>query len=271
MFLYSEKLDALAKALAAAQGKFKPIRKTGKNPHFNSHFATYNDLKEGTDEALIENGLSVSHYPISDSGEVGVVTVLLHSSGQFILSRLMMKPSRPGPQEAGSIITYFKRYGRACVLGIEGELDDDGNSESIPNGNSESIPNGNSESIPKEKSQEVRYDYTPAKPTNPVNPAPKQEIRANPAKAGEPISEAQGKRLFALSKSAGWDINEVRDYISLAFGYTSTKEISRGDYETICTTIQNESPQAVMAKFGKQRPNEPSFTDEFPGGDGLPF
>jgi hypothetical protein len=277
MFLYSEKLDALAKALSTAQSQFKTIKKTGVNPHFNSHFATYNDLKDGTDEALAANGLSVSHYPISEAGDVGVVTVLLHSSGQFILSRLMMKPSRPGPQEAGSIITYFKRYGRACVLGIEGELDDDGNSESIP----------------KEKSQEVRYDYKLPPPIivpdggivaqeglqktggYPNWPQPtraqKPEYKANPAKAGEPISEAQGKSLFALSKSAGWDINEVRDYISLAFGYTSTKEISRGDYETICTTIQNESPQAVMAKFGKQRPNEPSFTDEFPDGDGLPF
>lgn len=260
MFLYSEKLNELGKALSLAQSQFKTIPKSGENPHFKSKFSTYNDIKHGTDEALAANGLSVSHYPISDNGEVGVATVLLHSSGQFILSRLMMKPSRPGPQEAGSIITYFKRYGRASVLGIEGEIDDDGNSESLP---------------PRQEkpaaSQEVRYDYnqpTQAAPKapNPPAAAAKPDLRPNPAKAGEPISEAQGKRLFALSKSAGWDINEVKDFLSLQYGYSSTKEILRKDYEKICGYIQSNSPQDALRQLGLERAGDdrnapPPFTD----------
>lgn len=125
-FEFSQDLKDLASALCAAKEKFDTPKKSGHNPHYNSAFSTYNDIKDATKDALSENGLTVSHFPISEDDRVGIKTVLLHSSGQFISSSFSIKLNRNSEQDVGKIITYFKRYSLGAILGIEGEIDTDG-------------------------------------------------------------------------------------------------------------------------------------------------
>ena len=125
-FKFSSDLKDLAAALCLAKQAFTIPKKSGHNPHYNSAFSTYNDIKEATCYALTDNGLTVSHFPISEEDRVGVKTILLHTSGQFISSSFSIKLNRNSEQDVGKIITYFKRYSLGAILGIEGEIDTDG-------------------------------------------------------------------------------------------------------------------------------------------------
>ena len=65
--------------------------------------------------------------------------------------------------------------------------------------------------------------------------------RAEPpvAKSGTKISEAQGRRLYAIWKSAKKDDVAVNDWLFQKYGYQSSREILRSDYEAICEGVKN--------------------------------
>jgi hypothetical protein len=73
-----------------------------------------------------ENGLSYSQFPVMDDNRVGVETILMHESGEFIASTLMLPTGKLDAQAAGSAITYARRYSLQAIAGIPAE-DDDGN------------------------------------------------------------------------------------------------------------------------------------------------
>ena len=125
-FEFSQDLKDLASALCSAKKMFHTPKKSGHNPHYNSAFSTFNDIKDATALSLADNGLTVSHFPISEDERVGIKTILLHTSGQFISSSFSIKLNRNSEQDVGKIITYFKRYSLGAILGIEGEIDTDG-------------------------------------------------------------------------------------------------------------------------------------------------
>lgn len=64
----------------------------------------------------------------------------------------------------------------------------------------------------------------------------KEPIKPPQAKAagGDIISEAQGKRLYAIWKGAGKNDEDVKDYLAVKFNLSSTKDIKKSDYEAIC-------------------------------------
>lgn len=114
-------------ALSKAQAQIKSAVKGSKNPHFNSDYADLAAVWQACREPLAEHGLAVMQLPTSEGAVVSVSTVLTHSSGQFIMSRLSMKARDAGPQAVGSAITYGRRYGLSSMVGIAPADDDDGN------------------------------------------------------------------------------------------------------------------------------------------------
>ena len=126
----SDKIDQLATALSKAVAKIPNVPKKGKNPHFRSTYMVLDDVLDAVKPVLGEHGLTIMQFPISKDGDVGVETMLCHSSGQWVSSVLAIKPSKPVAQEVGSIITYFRRYGIGSILNIATEDDDDGNNAS---------------------------------------------------------------------------------------------------------------------------------------------
>lgn len=120
----------LAAALAKAQSEMGPAPKNGYNPHFRSHFSTFEDLKEVSHKVLAKHGLSITQYPDFLEGVTFLVTKLKHISGQEEVSRtpLYLK-DQTDIQKFGSAISYAKRYVYASICGIAtSEGDDDGNS-----------------------------------------------------------------------------------------------------------------------------------------------
>ena len=62
------------------------------------------------------------------------------------------------------------------------------------------------------------------------------------------ISAAQGKRLYAIARQAGWCNEEIRDYLREHYDIGHTKDILRKDYEVICMAMSKAPPvEAVVA------------------------
>lgn len=128
--MHSETISDLAAALAKAQGAMKGAAKDSENPHFRSRYADLASVWDACRDALSANGLSVAQVMDGDDpATVTVVTVLMHASGQWMSSRLTMRPVKPDPQGVGSAITYARRYALAAMVGVAPE-DDDGNAAS---------------------------------------------------------------------------------------------------------------------------------------------
>ena len=56
--------------------------------------------------------------------------MLMHTSGEWLAESYFMKPSKDDPQGAGSVITYQRRYALGAILGLNIDVDDDGNKAS---------------------------------------------------------------------------------------------------------------------------------------------
>jgi len=173
----SESIKEIAKALADFQGNVKPVKKSATNPFFNSKYATLENILEAIRQPLREAGLSFSQFP---NGEGELVTILMHTSGEFFESNLKLTPKDQTPQAQGSAITYMRRYALSAILGIATEDDDDGNSSSAP----KKTP---ARPAPKAKPKGVEIEGLGVLP--PPDEGIKVEFEC--AGCGEPITEAE--------------------------------------------------------------------------------
>lgn len=127
-FEMSATIGQLVEALAKARKAFKPIVKGETNPFFKSKYADLATVIDATKDGLSDNGLVVFQPPVyGRDGAVQVVTILAHSSGEWIKSILDMPVSKTDAQGVGSAITYGRRYAYSGVLSVASEEDDDAN------------------------------------------------------------------------------------------------------------------------------------------------
>lgn len=123
-------LGALATALAKAQLAISAAPKTSLNPHFKSRYADLTSIWEACRDALGNHQIAVIQAPNFDHEGAWLETHLIHSSGEFIIGRFPLKPTKPDMQGFGSAISYAKRYSLAAMVGVVSEEDDDGNEAS---------------------------------------------------------------------------------------------------------------------------------------------
>lgn len=125
----SESIGELAKALAQFQSKVKQPLKDKSNPFFKSKYVPLENVVEAITETSGSFGLSFIQMPVNDAnGRVGVTTILMHESGEWIESEpVYAVPAKQDAQAVGSVITYLKRYSLSAVFGITSDEDDDGN------------------------------------------------------------------------------------------------------------------------------------------------
>ena len=127
----SESIKELAKALNAFQSEVSGAKKSAVNPFFKSKYANLEEVINCAKDAMANNGLSISQFPITGDKTAGVETILMHSSGEYISSVLLLSVSKNDPQGMGSAITYARRYALQAMAGIPSE-DDDGNAPPEP-------------------------------------------------------------------------------------------------------------------------------------------
>lgn len=132
-FTHSPELGAFAKALAAAQSKMGGARKSGANPHLKTKYSTLDDAIDAAGPHLSDNGIAYSQLPFTAGREyVGVITIFIHESGQYMASKATIPVTKPDAQGHGSAYTYLRRYAFMAMAGIAPTDDDDGVEASKP-------------------------------------------------------------------------------------------------------------------------------------------
>jgi hypothetical protein len=122
----SDTIASLSKALVLAQAEFKSVTMNSVNPFFKSKYADLGAVIETCKPILSKHGLAVSQLAEGADGQAGVTTMLIHESGEYISTSLVV-PIAGGniSQEAGKTITYLRRYGLAAILGLYADEDTD--------------------------------------------------------------------------------------------------------------------------------------------------
>lgn len=123
----STSIKEIAQALVTFHVKVGTITKDAKNPFFKSKYASLSNILEAINEPLAESGLSIAQFP---TGQNGLTTILMHSSGEWMSAEYEMKPVKDDPQGRGSSITYQRRYALAAILSLNIDEDDDANQAS---------------------------------------------------------------------------------------------------------------------------------------------
>ena len=126
----SESIASLSKALVIAQSQFKHVPMNSTNPFYKSKYADLGAVIESSKAILKDNGLAVSQLVEGESGQVGITTILIHESGEFISSTVSIPVEGNNiAQESGKAITYLRRYGLASILGMYADEDTDAHKE----------------------------------------------------------------------------------------------------------------------------------------------
>lgn len=136
----------IAKALLAAQKNITAAEKDGSNPHFSSTFATVGSVIDAVKGPLNAEGISFLQLPAPTGGEtLGITTMLIHESGEFIAGTAVVPLQKTDPQGYGSAMTYARRYSLASVVGLK-TVDDDGEAavgrSAAPVNNNRPAPSG---------------------------------------------------------------------------------------------------------------------------------
>ena len=124
----SESIASLSKALVLAQSKFPQVTFNSTNPYYNSSYADLGAVIQTAKPIMAECGLAVSQLVEGENSHVGITTILLHESGEFISSFVTIPVEGKNiAQESGKAITYLRRYALSAILGLFSDADNDGN------------------------------------------------------------------------------------------------------------------------------------------------
>jgi|ERR1051326_8217379 predicted aconitase len=125
----SESIDQLITALAKAQGEMSSASKDSKG--YNYKYADLASVWEACRGPLSHNGLAITQIETqNETGDI-LVTILGHSSGQWIRSIMPIRVKQSSGktnelQEMGSVLTYLRRYSLSAIVGVAPAEDDDG-------------------------------------------------------------------------------------------------------------------------------------------------
>jgi ERF superfamily len=167
----SEEISLVATALAKAQSVMPIAGLNADNPYFKSKYSNLAEIVRSSRAPLSSNGLSFTQIPLEDDNGLFLITRVLHTSGQWIESKVRIKPPKNDVQSFGSTLTYNKRQVLAAMIGMaSGDEDDDGeisvadSREKSDKGtalNNRYNPRENSgETITKEQLEEIEYELT---------------------------------------------------------------------------------------------------------------
>ena len=143
---YSASLSNIATALAKIQAEIKnPIKdQINKGVQGAPKYANLEDtLQDYVRPVCAKHGVSVFQSVKSENNQVGVCTVLIHESGEYIESDyvfcdIVIPTNSSGKkiltegQATGVCITYLRRYSLNAALGINGDKDTDGSYDDKP-------------------------------------------------------------------------------------------------------------------------------------------
>jgi hypothetical protein len=123
--MQSETINELATALAKAQGEIEGAIKDSNNPYFKSKYADFHAVRDSCRDALCKHGLSFVQPTQVINEKLCLITILMHSSGQWIKGIMPVPAGKGDVQSLGSSLTYCRRYSLSSMVGVS-TFDDDG-------------------------------------------------------------------------------------------------------------------------------------------------
>lgn len=198
----------LFEALARAQANFDQVKKSGKaniptksGGNYSYNFAKLSDVLGATVPALNAEGIYFSQHPnysLNGSGAmVTIVSTLSHKSGASISHEsIPLFYNMNDAKQAGSVMTYLRRYSACQLLGIEGDDDDDAHVATMNN----SYNNYKSKQTDAKQQAQRQMPQAPRQPQQaqakpkPVASTPKPVEQpkpepTEPSKSVEPVAE----------------------------------------------------------------------------------
>jgi len=121
----SENINEIATALSKAQAEITHAIESSSNPHFRSNYSKLPEIWDACREPLSKNGLSVTQVIDEKDNKIILITTLMHSSGQYITSKMPLMISKNDMQGFGSALTYARRYSLSAIVGVASSRDDD--------------------------------------------------------------------------------------------------------------------------------------------------
>jgi hypothetical protein len=129
----SDSIKNIAPAFVKFQKECPAPKKTAENSHIGNSYAPLDAILEVVQPVLSENGLSQLQEATMSENMITVRTILMHETGEFFeFEPLPLPMTKNTAQQAGSAISYARRYALCAALGIMAENDDDGNEASQP-------------------------------------------------------------------------------------------------------------------------------------------
>lgn len=129
---HSEEINEVALALHGAQAEMGGAVKNSNNPFFKSDYASLTDVIKAMKEPFHNHGLVVTQFPITSpgGGGVGVETIIMHTSGQWMSNEFVLPLTKGNAQDGGSAITYARRYALQAITVLP-SVDDDAQAASM--------------------------------------------------------------------------------------------------------------------------------------------
>ena len=187
----------LTKALINVQSQLKEVKRDSFNPFHHSKYAGLASVWDSCRSLLAENGLAVIQTTnVGENHQLIVETMLVHSSGEWVKGQMPMLLSKQDPQGIGSAITYGRRYGLSAILGI----------------------------CPEDDDAEGAIDRGKAK--TPEAQSKTDDTASSPAQ-GVKITEAQTRKLFAVSKQKGYIPELITSIIIRKYKTGHSKDLTK--------------------------------------------
>ena len=123
------------------------VKKTGTNPMFKSSYATLGEILKVVQPKLLAEGL-ILRFDSKQDGELLTIVASI-TDGENDVNSMASSDIPSGNnrvQAVGSCLTYLRRYSVSMLLGLEGEVDDDGNAyqpkpKAVANSKPKALPN----------------------------------------------------------------------------------------------------------------------------------
>lgn len=215
----SKSIAKISLALSKAQGEIQHAIKDATNPHFNSKFATLSSVLDACRLPLSKNELSVFQKIEGEHGKLYIVTLLAHSSGEWVSSRLPLIINKNDMQGLGSAITYGRRYGLSAMVGV-GQEDDDGNSAGQAQGKTDHKPPAN----------QKKKDEKPKPPT-------------------------LDQQLSMGMKKNGWTLDQLNDYVGQVYKVKPGQKLHDEKKIELIKVLNKFGPELAFQELETPREN----------------